>query len=94
MSGLESRTPSSSGPKHTLAAGPRDFSYSSGDIGPCFELGPAPELKFYLEGQSIKLNALSKGFIDIPRMASKFVADKDQTTVAVTFSALDFVTGC
>lgn len=29
----------------------------------------------------------------MPRMASKFVADKDQTKVAVTFSALDYVMG-
>ena len=71
----------------------KGFSYSSGDIGPCFDLGISSEFKYYLDQQSIMLNALSKGFIDIPRMASKFVTDKDQTTVAITFSALDFVMG-
>ena len=60
----------------------QEFSYSSGDIQPCFDLGLSPEFKFYLDGQSVKLNALSHGFIDIPRMASKFVAEKDATTDA------------
>lgn len=73
--------------------GCRKSSYASGDLQPCLDLGLSDEFKFKLDGQSIYLNASSKGFIDIPRMAGKFVADKDQTTVAVTFSGLDYVMG-
>ncbi len=37
------------------------FSYSSGDIGPCFDLGISSEFKYYLEQQSFMLNAFEPG---------------------------------
>ncbi|NOY84133.1 MAG: hypothetical protein GXO96_04825 [Nitrospirae bacterium] len=43
---------------------------------------------FFSEEKEIVLPAESKGFVDLPRMASKFVADKNNTGVAITFSAL------
>ena len=43
---------------------------------------------FFSEQKEIVLPAESKGFVDLPKMASKFVVDKNNTDVAITFSAL------
>lgn len=66
-------------------------SYSSGDLTSCFNEGMDPEFKFDLSYQSIKLESGSKGFVDIPRMASRFVGPADDTLAIITFSAMHYV---
>jgi len=69
----------------------RGYKYASGDIKDCFDAGlNDPYFKFDLGQQSYTLPAQSKGFIDIPRMASRFVAPNNGTMVAITFSAMHF----
>lgn len=68
----------------------KNFSYESENTGACIDDGIDPGFKVMIP-QFIELPPGSKGFIDIPRAASKFVADSDNTTVAITFSAMAFV---
>ena len=66
------------------------FDYSSGDLTACMNAGYDPDYKFDTSNQSIKLEGNSKGFIDIPRMATKFVAETHSTVAVFTFSAMHF----
>ena len=68
------------------------FDYSSGGLSKCFDEQTDPTFKFDLDDQSIKLDGASRGFIDVPRMASRFVATSDATVAAITFSAMHFPT--
>lgn len=67
----------------------KNSSYASEDTKECINDGPSPEYQVMLD-QFVKMPAESKGFVDIPRAASKFVADEDETFVAITFSAMSF----
>ncbi len=67
----------------------KNSSYASEKTKKCINDGPSPEYQVMLN-QFVKMPADSKGFVDIPRAASKFVADEDDTFVAVTFSAMSF----
>jgi M6 family metalloprotease-like protein len=51
-------------------------------------LGVSPDFLFNLD-QAIKLEGNSVGFVDIPRLASRFVADHEDTVVAITFSGMN-----
>ena len=65
------------------------FEYSSGDLTACVNAVKSdPYYKFDVPNQSIKLEGNSKGFIDIPRMASKFVAENENTVAVISFSAM------
>ncbi len=66
------------------------FSYESENTGECIHDGPEPDFQIMIP-QFVKLPPGSKGFVDIPRAAGKFVVDKKDTTVAITFSAMSYV---
>ena len=68
----------------------KNSSYASQKTRGCIDDGPSPEYQVMLD-QFVKMPAESKGFVDIPRAASKFVADDDETFVAITFSAMSYV---
>lgn len=67
-----------------------NYSYESEQTGKCIDDGIGPDFKVMLP-QFVKLPGESKGFVDIPRAAAKFVADEDDTVVAITFSAMAYV---
>ncbi len=66
------------------------YSYESENTGECIHDGPEPDFQIMIP-QFVELPPGSKGFVDIPRAAGKFVVDKKDTTVAITFSAMSFV---
>ena len=66
------------------------YSYESQKTYDCIDDGPEPGFDIMIP-QFVKLPEKSKGFVDLPRAASKFVADEDDTLVAITFSAMGFV---
>src|SRR5262245_34989217 len=70
----------------------QEFSYASGKVAECINQGVSPEYQFNLE-QFVELPGQSRQFVDIPRMASRFVAAQDDTAVAITFSAVNFISG-
>lgn len=66
------------------------YSYASEKTYECIDDGPEPGFDIMIP-QYVELPGGSKGFVDVPRAASKFVADENDTLVAITFSAMAFV---
>jgi len=67
----------------------KNYSFTSEKTDACINDG-SDEYHIMLD-QFVKMPGESKGFVDIPRAASKFVADEDDTFVAITFSAMSYV---